>query len=121
MDSVIELYECPPLRARMTAAQCHCNRARAEGPRTRRRLHKALSETSTPGRSECVHCPGVLWWARHTGNGPKTLYAEEIARGIALKEEQRRRLAGVPLLQLSSRRVDCSDEIASLLRSAGRL
>ena len=121
MESVIELYECPPLRARMTAAQCACNRARAEGPHMRRRLHKALAESSRPARSECAKCPGVLWWAKHTGQGPKTLYAEEVARGIAVKEEQRRRLAGVPLHPVASRRAEYADEIATLLRSAGRI
>jgi hypothetical protein len=120
MESTIELYDCPPLRARMTAKQCECNRVRAAAPRTRRRLHKALDDLSQPGRRECAKCPGILWWAEHLGKGPKTLYTEEIARGIALKEEQRRRLACVPL-QISPRRSEYADEIASLLRSAGRL
>jgi len=120
MESVIELYECPPLRARMTAAQCDCNRARAGGPQTRRRLHKALAESARPARSECAKCPGVLWWAQHTGHAPKKLHAEEVARGIAVKEEQRRRLAGVPLLQVAPRRSEYADEIATMLRSAGR-
>ena len=120
MDSTIELYECPPLRARMTSQQCACNRARAAAPLARRRLHKALDDVSRPGRRECAKCPGVLWWAQQTGHGPTTLHTDEIARGIALKEEQRRRLACVPL-QIAPRRSEYSDEIASLLRSAGRL
>lgn len=62
----------------------------------------------------------MLWWAQHTGHAPKTLSTEEIARGIAIKEELRRRLACVPL-QIAPRRSEYADEIATLLRSSGRL
>jgi hypothetical protein len=120
MESTFELYECPPFRARMTLQHCAANRARAAAPRTRRRLHKALDDDARPGRKECVDCPGVLYWAKQSGRGPQTRNPSEIARGLAAKEEQRRRLAGVPL-DVGSRRSEYADELASMLRRDGRL
>src|SRR5262245_17069693 len=110
MQSTILLYECPPLRARMTSQQCDANRTRAASPCARRRLHKSRDEDARPERKECAQCQGVLWWAKHTGRGPKTLCSTAVQRGIAEKEALRKRLAGVPLLL--SRRAEFPEEIA---------
>lgn len=120
MEPTFELYDCPPLRARMTSEHCSANRARALAPCARRRLHKALDDDARPGRKECANCPGVLFFAKQTGRGPHMRHPEEIARGLAFKEEQRRRLAGVPL-ELASRRGEYADELAGMLRRDGRL
>jgi hypothetical protein len=94
MEPSFTLWECPPLRARLTRRQCAFNRARAEQPipgSARRFDASAL----TVGRQECLTCQGVTWWAERTGRGPTEVLAIEVREELERKDAQRRRMGGV--------------------------
>ena len=90
MDEAFTLWECPPLRARMTRRQCTVNQARAQDTRPRDFTGGSL----LPGRQECLACQGIEWWADRTGNAPLTVLARDLVRELRSKEELRRRLRG---------------------------
>jgi hypothetical protein len=94
MEPVIELYECHPLRARITAGQCALNRECAARANSPRRLHKARGDTF--GRRECADCPGVLAFARKTGSEPIRLSAAKLRGAHEEADALRRRTCMVP-------------------------
>ena len=89
MEPVFELYECPKLRARITAKQCSLNRECTASANAQRRLHKARHDTF--GRRECVGCPGVLWFAKQSGQAPIKLSQKALKTAHEQTEQVRRR------------------------------
>lgn len=98
MEPTFTLYECPPLRARITSRQCAANRARANGEKdTRARSPRgSLTLDWPPGRQECAGCAGVEAWANRVGCGPTTVSATELIDQLRRNEAQRRLLSGPP-------------------------
>ena len=117
MEPVITLYDCPPLRARITACQCELNRARASVAAAPRRLHKARDDVKrAPGHRECANCPGVHWYAQQNGNTPRKLRTSDIIAAHVKSDELRRRTSAVPERNTYSLR---RDDVASLLGMSG--
>ena len=108
-EAVIELYECPPLRARITAHQCALNQMCSARANSQRRLHKARGDTF--GRRECADCPGVLAFAQKSGSPPVALSPNALRGAHEAAEAVRRRTCMVPERQTYSR----GEELASLL------
>jgi hypothetical protein len=94
MDTGFTLWECPPLKARITRHQCAINQARARNDALPKRRGGFAEASLPPGRHECLTCPGVGWWASRTGSAPVTVLARDILVGLIRKEEQRRLLRG---------------------------
>jgi hypothetical protein len=96
MDSSFTLWECPPLKARITGRQCAANRARCqEGPRSSQGTSRDMLETSWhAGRPECTACQGVSWWAERTGRAPQVLFTSQVVQELEAKEALRRRMSG---------------------------
>jgi len=92
MQEKFTLWECPPLRARMTRRQCAVNQLRARTPASR----GFVDGNSMPGRQECFACKGIEWWAKSTGHVPLTVAARDVLLQLHQKEELRRRLRGEP-------------------------
>lgn len=90
MDTDFELWECPPLRARITHRQCAFNQARARADGGSR-----FTNDLPPGRHECLSCPGLRWWASRPGQAPLRLRAAEVLDEMRRKEALRRVLRGV--------------------------
>ena len=90
MEACITLWNCPPLRARISQRQCALNRARAGAGDSR------LPALHDPGQGpiQCVGCRGVEWWAEQTGEAPRQVATPDLVRQHAEKEAQRRRLGG---------------------------
>jgi hypothetical protein len=89
MDPVITLYQCPPLRARITTRQCATNRARARSAsREPRRLEK--SSALPAGPRECLKCRGVLWFREQSGLAPQALITAELMAARAAGEKRAR-------------------------------
>src|SRR4030095_3626148 len=78
MSASITLWECPPLRARITRQQCGHNRARAASGCSVRSALMKLDDLPL-GPSECLRCPGVDWWAEH-GRPPREVLSVELIR-----------------------------------------
>jgi hypothetical protein len=117
MEPVITLYDCPPLRARITACQCALNRSRAAQPSAPRRLHKARDDVKrSPGHRECANCPGVQWYAQQRGAAPRKLRASDIIAAHLKGDEIRRRTSAVPERNSYSLR---REDVASLLGLSG--
>jgi hypothetical protein len=97
MDTSFTLWECPPLKARITSRQCAANRARCEeGPRSSQGTPRDVLETSWhAGRPECVACQGVAWWAKQNGREPQVLFTSQVVEELEQREAQRRKLSGV--------------------------
>ena len=112
MEPVIELYECHPLRARITAGQCALNRECAARANSPRRLHKARGDTF--GRRECADCPGVLAFAQKAGSKPIRLSAEKLRGAHEEADAVRRRTCMVPERPTYSLR---REDLSSLLGS----
>jgi hypothetical protein len=96
MDTSFTLWECPPLKARITSRQCAANRARCEeGPRSSQGTPRDILETSWhAGRPECVACQGVVWWAKQNGREPQVLFTSQVVEELGQREALRRKLAG---------------------------
>lgn len=92
METDFELWECPPLRARITHRQCAVNQARARSDGSR---GSRFANDLPPGRHECLSCPGLHWWATRTGQVPLKLRAAEVLADMRRKEALRRVLRGV--------------------------
>jgi len=92
METDFELWDCPPLRARITQRQCAFNQARARGAAGR---GSRFTNDLPPGRHECVECPGLRWWATLSGQAPLRLRAAEVLAEMRRKEALRRILRGV--------------------------
>jgi hypothetical protein len=90
MKTSITLWECPPLRARITRAQCEHNRARAASSDWRGTLSKL--DDVPHGPAECLRCPGIDWWART--RPPREVQPGEILREHLEKEALRCKLSG---------------------------
>lgn len=90
MQEKFTLWECPPLRARMTRRQCAVNQLRARTPSVRGFANGNL----LPGRQECFACQGIEWWAERTGHAPLEVAARDVLVELRRKEELRRRLRG---------------------------
>lgn len=112
-EAVIELYECPPLRARITTHQCALNRECSARANSQRRLHKARGDTF--GRRECADCPGVLAFAQKSGTTPMTLSERALRGAHDAAEALRRRTCMIPERQTFSLR---GEDLASLLGRA---
>jgi hypothetical protein len=97
MDTSFTLWECPPLKARITGRQCAANRARCEeGPRSSQGASRDILETSWhAGRPECTACQGVAWWAERLGRAPQVLFTSQVVEELEQREALRRRMAGV--------------------------
>ena len=98
METTFTLYECPPLRARLTKRQCAANRARANGEREgRMRSPKgSLTLDWPPGRPECVGCAGVEAFTHREGCAPVTVRSSDLVEHLRRNEAQRRLLSGPP-------------------------
>jgi hypothetical protein len=97
MDPSFTLWDCPPLKARITGRQCAANRARCEeGPRSSVGASRDVLETSWhAGRPECTACQGVAWWAERLGKQPQVLFTSKVLSDLEQKEALRRRMSGV--------------------------
>ncbi len=95
MKTTITLWECPPLRARLSRTQCERNRARAAAGGAGWRSALSKLDDVPLGPSECLRCPGVDWWAER-GRPPREVLPSEILREHRQKEALRCRLAGRP-------------------------
>jgi hypothetical protein len=97
-ERTIEQWECPPLQAWISRAQCERNRERA-GSSERRQRRPSVSEFAKASPSlrlePCRTCRGVVWWARQTGQGPRRTPVATLLRQSSESEATRRRLAGV--------------------------
>ena len=95
MESLITLYECPPLRARLSAHQCALNRARAAAPPAPRRWHRSIADAvaAAPPR-ECENCRGVLWFAEQIAS-----FRHLIAQGFSILRDKGAYLRRVALWQ----------------------
>jgi hypothetical protein len=96
MDTSFTLWDCPPLKARITGRQCAANRARCEeGPRSSQGASRDILETSWhAGRPECTACQGVAWWAKQTGREPQVLFTSQVVESLEKKDALRRRMSG---------------------------
>jgi hypothetical protein len=94
-DVGLELWECPPLHARLSRSQCASNRARACTPNDPRQ-HVAIGEAQEYALRlrECTTCKGVGWWAKETGRGPLVISREQILTNHLRDEARRRRMGG---------------------------
>jgi hypothetical protein len=107
MSATIEQWECPPLRARLSRAQCALNRRRAIASRDARRRRPTLKLGEEPTIAEirlreCLNCKGVAWWAEQMGRGPRRISADEVVADHVRGEERRARMtAGLGALELA--------------------
>jgi hypothetical protein len=90
MQEIFTLWECPPLRARMTRRQCGLNQMRARSPSPRGFADGGVP----PGRVECIACRGIEWWSEQTGRAPLEVAASDLLVELRRKEALRRRLRG---------------------------
>ena len=69
----IEIWECPPLKAKLTRRHCALNRTRAASGRLDPSLaawERELAATALALLKPCKSCPGVEWWAERLARGP---------------------------------------------------
>lgn len=89
-----QLWDCPPLHARITRRQCLVNQARARAGAENKAPRGFAEGALPPGRQECLTCPGVRWWANRTGRAPLILRARDVLEDLRRREALRRALGG---------------------------
>lgn len=90
-----QLWDCPPLHARITRRQCLVNQARARAGAETRSPRGFAEGSLPPGRQECLTCPGVRWWASRTGRTPLIVRTRDVLEDLRRREAMRRALGGV--------------------------
>ena len=98
MKHVIEQWECPPLKAKLSRRQCAVNRRLVAEGQAAGADYDFVNSGERPQAvirlRECLSCRGVVWWACKTGRGPVSISVAALREQHQKAADQRKRLAG---------------------------